>query len=373
MFLISAARCLVGESVRLELPSPNVVIDERPNNFNARDCRFTSVYHSNEIGETVVVVLTRTNDDKCSYHDGPFEFRVYDPGIEPVPNFNALTYIYMGVDGERAPPKTTELIIHASVKIVKSWAFSCCKKIKKCMMHDEVHTIESQAFSCCEDLMLIKLSKGLKRIGESAFLCCYSLKSLFIPHSIEAIESFAFHYCSNMRILSLPSNLHISQIGNGAFANCDTMLAKTGVPSYERDRKTFNYKNDEVHQSLLSLHFSLPPLHRECLNTNVCTRSIHRRISSYGPTVARIPNHEEMLPLHILAINPHVEEGALMTCFKANMSAAFIKDDEKLTPLDYLLMYHCIEYHSQLVATLCANREMMTRLTSDLGFSMFKE
>ena len=60
-----------------------------------------------------------------------------------------------------------------------------------------------------------------------------------------------------------------------------------------------------------------------------------------------------MTPLHILAMNPYADSGAILACFGANMNAVFVGDSRGNTPLDYLRVYHDIEDHTLVVASLC--------------------
>ena len=351
MILLTAAKCLLGESVQIELPRPNMVIDPRVN--NERKCKFEFVYHD----DSTTVTLTRTDHKVCR---GPFQFRVYDPTTESVPDFHSTTYTYMGVEGEKAPRKTTVLIIDPSVKIIREKTFEKCWSIRKCFMHDGVQFIEKDAFSQCSNMKMIRLSRTLRRIGLDAFYACTSLHALFLPSSLEKIEWWAFRRCNNIRILSLPLDIDISQMGRAMIDGCHTFFATTRIQRYQWTSYILTNQN-EVHESIIGFYSNQPPLHQACLDTNITALTINNFIRTHGTAGASITDHDGMTPLHILAMNPHADAGTILACFGANMNAAFASDSRYKTPLDYLMEYHDVEVHTSLVAALCLHRDMIKR------------
>mmetsp|Transcript_9661 Transcript_9661/g.11184 ORF Transcript_9661/g.11184 Transcript_9661/m.11184 type:complete len:355 (+) Transcript_9661:121-1185(+) len=354
MFLLTAARCLLHEPVQVEMPKSNLVIDPRPN--NRQGCKFEFVYHEN--GTTVTLIRI-----SGGIYVKRFDFRVYDPTIEAVPNFKSTTYFYMGVDGEHVPEETTLLLIDPSVQIIKERAFASRNKVKKCIMHNFVHTIENYAFCGCWDMQVIKLSRTLKRIGSQAFLNCESLDAIFLPHSIREINSYAFMLCDNIRILSIPPNANIQPNGNIIYG-CETFFESTRIQDYQRLRRKHN-SNNEIHQAILQFYQNLSPMHKVCLDTNVSSQSIKECIDTNGPGTVSIIDHDGMTPLHILSMNPHADTGSILTCFYENMNVAFVSDSRSNTPLDYLRIYH-IEAHTVVIAALCMARQDNTRLDDDI-------
>ncbi len=349
MYLAKAAECLPGQSVQLKLLSPNLVIDERCN--FPRNCKFNFIY---DAGGTAVT-LVRT--DCVGWQDGPFTFRVYDPKTESLPKFESM-YTYMGIEGERAPREATLIIIDPSVEIIRERAFEECFLLEKCFMHDGVEMIEDGAFRRCSAMSMIRLSRSLKTIGFEAFHSCEALQSIFIPPSITNIGNDAFGLCTNIRTLSLPHNLTISNIGYDAFYRCDTFLEIAKIQNYtgcERESENFL----EVHQSMLDFYRKAPTMHRECLNTTVTARSIMDCVNEHGAAVAAITDHDEMTPLHILAMNPHTDEGAILACFHANIHAVLTVDAKNRTPLDYLMAFGDLEVRTSLITALCVHRNII--------------
>ncbi len=65
-----------------------------------------------------------------------------------------------------------------------------------------------------------------------------------------------------------------------------------------------------------------------------------------------------MTPLHILAMNPHANSGAIMACFQADMNVMFVNDRRENTPFDYLEEYN-LDGYSALITSLYIHREAM--------------
>ncbi len=371
MILISAARCILGQSVEIELPCPNMKIDPRPNswtdsrnrwvdpdpddNFN---CRFEFLYHENNTTVTV------TRVDGAEDQVGPYDFRAYDPATEVVPSFTSTTYTFMGTDGERPPLNIEVLIIHSTVTTIMQHAFIYCRKIKKCFIEDGVRNIKMCAFYGCKAMKVVRLPRTLTWIGNQAFFGCDSLEALYIPPTLERIGKKAFMGCSNIRILPLPFShgSNVSQIGSGIVIGCDTFFRITQIPPYQHfdyfdggevdHNDDYNEEDfDVVSHNIMDFYRRLPPLHKTCLDTYVTSQTINDCINSHGAVASTI-DHDGMNPLHIISMNPHAGKETIMTCFRADMNAVLVRDHRRNTPLDYLLEYHGIEHHTEIVVAL---------------------
>ncbi len=112
-------------------------------------------------------------------------------------------------------------------------------------------------------------------------------------------------------------------------------------------------------------------MHKMCLDSNVTAQLIRDFIrenenesededgsASTIRTATTCTEHEEMSPLHIIAMNPYADPGAVMTCFDTNMDAAFVRDNEGKTPLEYLREYDKLSAHNLIVAALCTHWSM---------------
>ncbi len=362
-------------SIQTELPNPNLAIDPRVNNHDCKIRRVVCIYHQN--GTTVTLVRVGHMNTNVDPEDTLIlQLKAYDPATEVVPNFELTTYLYLGVDEEKAPLDTTVLLIDQSVKIIKKDAFHDCVKIRKCFMHDNVHTIEDRAFCSCEAMTVIRLSLSLKRIAEEAFFDCMSLIGIFLPSTLETIGLHAFAYCKSLSILSLPPNINLSHVGDGIVNECLKIFENEEIDHYgeilgDSFFETFDwfYNNEKVHQSILNYNHKLPPLHKACLATEITSQTIDDTIvcakkkekkngalssNADASSITMTTHHHGKTPLHVLAINPYADEGALITCFHTNLYAVFSRDDADMTPLDYLRRCrHSIDDHTLLVLSLC--------------------
>ncbi len=123
-----------------------------------------------------------------------------------------------------------------------------------------------------------------------------------------------------------------------------------------------------MNEALLEFYHNLPPLHQECLDTNVSAQSIRQCIVTHGKAAAydTASYGGGMTPMHILALNPHANTLAINACFESNMGAVLerFSDGGRLqpcplsdnTPLEYLAEYDVNSYLS-VIAGLCKHRE----------------
>ncbi len=415
--------CAIGESMEVQLPRKGLKLDPRANDPD--HVRFSIRYHEEDdddgITATATATLTRPlHSNNGNISPGPdvgcsFTMRIFDPQTETVPDFTSTVYVYYGLDGERAPSDTTEVIIHPSVKIIKNGAFMYLRSLRRVIIHKNVEVIENSAFSACS-----------------------SLYAVFLPSSIKEIHGLAFNGCTNLRIISIPQNITVDQIGICAIVGCDTLFRITRLPSYKFDDRLHHQcsviNNDEVHQAIIDFYQNLPPLHKVCLDTDVTAQSIRQCILHHGPQVAYIThfgrgvdqitatcmhipinshhwyrslffscipclkrtsvqvveqqrllphsednessnNHDDdscrniMTPMHILALNPHADTGAILTVFRANMAAMiepYLYTNSR-TPLQCLGEYNLDAYLSVIVA-LCMHREQQaSKIESSIG------
>ncbi len=321
-----------ADFVEKELEGSNLEIDPRPIIPPYRDELITfEITYKHNTSRTTVAIITKIDhldeDGWCF----TLYFRVYDPAKEIVPSFNTTTYNYLGIENERAPRDTAKGIIDKSAKMIRRYAFYNCKVMKVCEMHDDVEAIQHEAFTNCSALEAIKLSTKFKLIGYDAFRWCESLDAIFLPCSLDKIEEEAFFGCNRMKIVSFPPSFSAEQIGKTAFYRCDRLFHRTQTVEYgDYDHKLGHDNSVEVHQSLLNfIFFTQPPLHLECLRTDITAEDIHHCLHSHklpAAASAIIADHNGMTPLHILARNPHANAGLLLTCLELNMNAAFMRD-----------------------------------------------
>ena len=101
-------------------------------------------------------------------------------------------------------------------------AFMDCENLESIILPQTITTIEHEAFKNCSNLTSIDLSTTLTTIGYAAFYSCRKLSSIQFPTSLIKIGSNAFQY-SGIKTVFIPQNL--AEIGNRAFAGCDSLTA----------------------------------------------------------------------------------------------------------------------------------------------------
>ncbi len=412
----------IGESMEVKLPRKGLKIDPRAN--HPRFVQFSVRYHDDDI----TVTLTRVDNGRRVYYD-PLFIRMYDPEIETVPAFNTTVYVYCGLDGEFAPKDTTDVIIHESVKIIKKNAFRHTE-LRRVVVHDNVEIIERCAFYKCSSLVAMYLPSSLKKIGDNAFAGCSNLRILSMPPQMktEQIGVGIVYGCDTFfRSTQIQPYNSMIQCGGGGNkpGDFEWMMQKNN---------TMPKTNHRVHQDIIDFHRNLPHLYQTCLNTNVTAQSIRHSIllnnngteyaynthyddddenenddngmmmthtySMYTLPKSRsyhrswfsmfcIPQHKQLLhskmtPMHILALNPHADTGAILELFHANMGEVFepytymyrysgegddCYDNERSrstrtcstltrsgkTVLDFLEEYNSVAYLSIMVA-LCVHK-----------------
>ena len=66
--------------------------------------------------------------------------------------------------------------------------------LRKIKIPDSVIVIGERALDSCINLHYVDIGKGVKIIKEFAFRCCRELETLSLPNNIETFESMAFSY-----------------------------------------------------------------------------------------------------------------------------------------------------------------------------------
>ncbi len=350
--IIVTVRLDESNTAQVELPCRGLVVDPRPigQEDKAEDFYCVTVLK-------FLIVVAKKYGGHCF-----LKFRIYNPEEEEIPPFTSNSYTYYGLEGEYAPRDTEEVTIHPSAHIIKGYAFSYCKKLKKCTMGDGVTEIGQNAFYKCTSLKSIKLSRNLQYISYSAFCHCKSIDALFIPSSVKSIGMKVFYGCKQMRILSLREDA-IFNLDD--LASC--IVTTTDILPFEMKNQLLfsQLRFDEV--TTIASHFqewvmghldnSNNPLFKLCMDTDVSTRRIEDTLRENGVQCAYQANHHGLTPLHVLVMNPYATINMIQACYAANPSAAIMRDGRGMTPIDYMWEYDNVEGIISIVHSLCTDRE----------------
>ena len=110
-----------------------------------------------------------------------------------------------------------------AVKSIGDRAFSWCEKLKKVVIPDGVTSIGESAFEGCAALEAVTIPEGVTQFGNYAFFDCTSLTDINIPESLTAIGNYAFENCVKITDAELPAG--VSELGHGVFNSCISLEA----------------------------------------------------------------------------------------------------------------------------------------------------
>lgn len=329
-------------TVEVELSKEGLVIDSRVIRLDFIGRKFEC-----SIKGTLLKV---TRIDQNQGWRNSLHFRIYDPAVESIPEFNSKSYRYHGLEDEMAPCDVEEAIVDPSVKIIIKSAFENCKKMKRCIMGGSVERIEDGAFFNCKAMKSIRLPRSLRYIGVAAFSSCESIECLFIPPNVEEIQHQAFMSCKRMKILVFPTSIDFERLGDRIAYGCHKLLI--GTVQYAVGCRPPNY-----HQvnHWLSHQYDHLPLLRLSTDPDVTATMIRNFVQDNGTG----PFYETdgvygLTPLHILTrYNAYANKDAIMACHSANPGALFTPDTDSDTPLDYLWADGKVDIIFHLVQDLC--------------------
>ncbi len=108
----------------------------------------------------------------------------------------------------------TEIVIPASVKLIRRYAFDDCFQLTKVTLSDGLETLDMLAFSGSSSLKSISIPEGVKVIQKETFNKCTSLEEVHLPSTVRRIEKNAFIQCNNLSKINLDK---VSYIDDSAF------------------------------------------------------------------------------------------------------------------------------------------------------------
>ena len=120
------------------------------------------------------------------------------------------------------------LIIPDGVKRIGSYAFWCCRNLKKAVIPGSVELIDDCSF-VGSTLVRIVIPEGCKRIGAKVFEFCNKLEEVVISKSVEWIENYAFYKCEKATIILKKPRKTFKYIGHQVFKGCKDVKEETGT------------------------------------------------------------------------------------------------------------------------------------------------
>lgn len=272
-------------------------------------------------------------------------------------------YIYRCKDEEKIPEDVTNVIIHEEVTTIPERAFWDNDSLLSVVMHDGVKRIEYGAFADCTNLRYVRLSRSLEYIGESAFDDCQELRGLFLPVTLREIGKYAFASCLRLRILILPNKILLENVGSLIVADCCKLLTcpsiqyqEDGIGEVSHDIETEKVVHEWL-QDRQRIEVKSSPLHLLCSDTHISGQMINDFFNEHGLDAAsEVDEVHQMTALHILTMNPHSTQDAIISCIRANPSAAIHRDEDGYTPIDNAMLCNVPGLIS-MMKFLCVHRD----------------
>lgn len=129
----------------------------------------------------------------------------------------------------------TEVVIPASVKVVRGSAFNQCPNLTKVVFQAQSMDEIQGCFSLCTKLQSVTFPASLaKDMSYDMFRGCTSLTNVVLPKNLRTIPSHMFAGCKSLTTLNLPTT--ITKVEDSAFDGCGlTTLYLPNLKEIEED------------------------------------------------------------------------------------------------------------------------------------------
>ena len=108
--------------------------------------------------------------------------------------------------------------IPGSVKIIESWTFYDCSRLKSVILLDGVEKLFEGVFENCSSLESITIPDSVRSLGTNTFSGCTKLAAIQLPKEIETIGMNTFLNCVQLESVEIPEK--VQKIGKMAFGGC---------------------------------------------------------------------------------------------------------------------------------------------------------
>ncbi len=123
--------------------------------------------------------------------------------------------------------------------------FRSCSSLESITIPGSIKIIPSYAFSGCTKLKEVIFQEGVEKIEKNAFGTSYarnkSMKEITLPDSLKEISNLAFYYCEALEKVTFGTGLR--RIDNNAFYNCKNLYAMyfTGDAPSATDKMVYKF------------------------------------------------------------------------------------------------------------------------------------
>ena len=165
--------------------------------------------------------------------------------IEISKTYNGFLVTEIDAEGFRNCQQLRSVIIPEGVNIIGEKAFENCGALKYVSLGDGVVTISEAAFNGCSNLDTVKFGSSVSLIDTYAFYGT-PISSLVFESNISQIGEFAFRNCNSLK--SIIFNGNALSIGKNAFEDCDALKEITFKGTVESiESAAFNGPNALEH------------------------------------------------------------------------------------------------------------------------------
>lgn len=130
------------------------------------------------------------------------------------------------------------LIWPMNTKVIKTYTFSSCGRLKWLNLPEGLLEIGDYAFSGCKDLTSIVIPSTVKKIGKEVFSGCFNLRKIFVPKSLQSEftdkDALVTFWCYYIEGRVTPAEIiyydDINSIVNSVDASEDTYHVLESIP-----------------------------------------------------------------------------------------------------------------------------------------------
>lgn len=112
----------------------------------------------------------------------------------------------------------SEIVIPASVKIIKGSVFANCKNLKKVVFEGDRLDKLSGCFQRCTALQSIELPRYVGAVSGEMFFGCTNLTNVKLPENLKELPNDTFRDCAKLTTVTIPAS--VTKMGSEVFDGC---------------------------------------------------------------------------------------------------------------------------------------------------------
>jgi hypothetical protein len=135
--------------------------------------------------------------------------------------------------GKKSQRTFTRVKIDSNITEIRAKTFSLCGKVEivDFSAATGLEKIGELGFSDCASLTSVKLSANTIVLKKWSFLKSLELQTVAFNEMLVEIPNRAFMQCENLTCVDFTGAVNLTKIGEGAFANCPSLMSLTLAPN----------------------------------------------------------------------------------------------------------------------------------------------